>query len=1105
MREFSFSGRLRSSGWVLLSLLALTAGAKTTTWTGSGGNWSTTGNWDNGVPVAGDTVVLKSNSSGANIVNDRGAISLAKLSFTGSYPLTLTSSGALTLTGDASGNIIENSIAGDVTVAAPIALGRASDNIVKLTGTALKLALTGVISGNGKLVVSGTFDSSSRPANNVHLSGVNTFKGGLDFSNCRLYAEGNTQSLGAPNTLVRCTANKRSDDTYNGTLYLAVSGTWSYDFQWTLTNQAWLPIMTAAPMTFTGNFLSGNDTVNRIHMLKSSVGGDFYINNGFNMPNQTLYPDFNSQARMHIVNPLNLKSLSSGAYGGGAGYLLLEAPGNYFPDCHIGHSTNIRCMRADVIDHRCGIGFGKYAQAATGVFDMNGFDQQATHIYQNTYTGEPWTYRKVGHRLTSATPATMLLKGATANAETWAKVDGSVSLVWDPAGDYTQVMNGRTNETDGAIIVSNGTFKVAEDCSFANVSELKIAANAKFDLACTNEGALASLGVLEIGEGGKLVATSYARKPYQNTGLNVTLASTASWTVTENLSINRLNVGGVRKEPGKYSSTGASGSVKLTQLAGGGIVTVTESEADTKDATWKVGGVNTRLTDPTNWVEGPQDFDSTGLRATFNVGSGAEVDYYAKLKGMVFGGTSGSFSFTGSKPLAVYQRGIVVGDNRNITFSVPLEVGSSQTWSVGAGGRININGGLSALTGGETITKVGLGSVYLNSESGDIGPWEFGTSSDASAGYVYVNVASNAFGYASDEKTVSFIGQNASQNPKCTQLNILESTVIERPIVMNVANTEYELAVTGGKTVRFTKKYTHCNQHSRCTIAGTAIFEGGYQLPVSGWLILANSGNVYFRKEPVEVNYLYIPSVKVHLETTNNVINSVELLNNGGLLDVAQPYGLNNPNGMFVIRNAGATLLVNGDQDIGYPVICENQPIFAGGTITSTVPSTVHFHLKNGTVTAAGTSRACGSFTNTQVRVAGEVTLYLHGDSTTVFAQNCQATTAGGFGVDAGTLQIMPNASLPNARNFYAEKSGRLEILKADVLNHAATLKVDSSAKVNLAGDQTVSELWVNGQRKRRGTYGSTASGAQFPLSNFEGKGKISVSGMQSMVIGFER
>ena len=100
-----------------------TATAATCTWTGGGdgSTWNDTDNWENGVkPTSGqgDAVVLSGKVGGSEIQNDMGAISVAKITFTGGNAVTFSSPSVVTLVGDSSRRVLQMDASGTVTVSA---------------------------------------------------------------------------------------------------------------------------------------------------------------------------------------------------------------------------------------------------------------------------------------------------------------------------------------------------------------------------------------------------------------------------------------------------------------------------------------------------------------------------------------------------------------------------------------------------------------------------------------------------------------------------------------------------------------------------------------------------------------------------------------------------------------------------------------------------------------------------------------------------------------------------------------------------------------------------------------------------------------------------
>jgi hypothetical protein len=104
--------------------------------------------------------------------------------------------------------------------------------------------------------------------------------------------------------------------------------------------------------------------------------------------------------------------------------------------------------------------------------------------------------------------ATLTLKG-TADAVTYIRLEDTVSVVWDPAGDFTQDFRNREHTTKGSLVVKGGTMRVSGKNSFLNVPSVDVISGA-FDVSSTNSShaALPSLEWLKIGAAGKFIVTN---------------------------------------------------------------------------------------------------------------------------------------------------------------------------------------------------------------------------------------------------------------------------------------------------------------------------------------------------------------------------------------------------------------------------------------------------------------------------------------------------------------------------------------------------------------------------------------------------------------------
>ena len=70
-----------------------------------------------------------------------------------------------------------------------------------------------------------------------------------------------------------------------------------------------------------------------------------------------------------------------------------------------------------------------------------------------------------------------------------------------------------------------------------------------------------------------------------------------------------------------------------------------------------------------------------------------------------------------------------------------------------------------------------------------------------------------------------------------------------------------------------------------------------------------------------------------------------------------------------------------------------------------------------------------------------------------------------------------------------------MELEASGLLGRRSALRIDSTAKLRLDGDQKVKELYVGGVRQPDGKYAATASKDATALSCLEGSGTLTVGG----------
>ena len=231
---------------------------------------------------------------------------------------------------------------------------------------------------------------------------------------------------------------------------------------------------------------------------------------------------------------------SSASYGdSGAGWAYFYVPmknGNYFNSAF----RKFGCKAANVLDPDAELRWEGYP--TTGLVDMMGFDQTVNRL-GGTYayvTSKTTKYPADSARvLTSSTgPATLTMR-ATESDTTPAIVTGSVTLKYAPtSSDCVQTFSHRTNTTDGAILVMDGTVKIADGTIFRNVPMIYVGPTATLEIDADNgiENPFPALRALEVADGGKVkipdgVALTAARVVYGTTRMpdGVACTSATGW------------------------------------------------------------------------------------------------------------------------------------------------------------------------------------------------------------------------------------------------------------------------------------------------------------------------------------------------------------------------------------------------------------------------------------------------------------------------------------------------------------------------------------------------------------------------------------------------
>lgn len=247
---------------------------------------------------------------------------------------------------------------------------------------------------------------------------------------------------------------------------------------------------------------------------------------------------------------------------------------------------------------------GYYTSANLGNYRFNGYSQIADRIQSDSrtdgYRGD--TIWMLDNRNNSS--ATLLLRG-TAGATNYCKSAGPLSIIWAPTDmSYEQAFMGRAHETTGKLVVSNGTFRVGDSCSFKSVPEVCIEGG-RFLVDSTVDEALGTVSTIGVAAGATLEVAPGAT-PFDSDRVRLALAESSCVSLAEgaSLSVHGLTVGGFRVPAGTYTGEGGpSGLTVLQQISGSGTLTTANAAPSTGNTrTWKGGSGN--FSESANWEEG---------------------------------------------------------------------------------------------------------------------------------------------------------------------------------------------------------------------------------------------------------------------------------------------------------------------------------------------------------------------------------------------------------------------------------------------------------------------------------------------------------------------
>ena len=364
-----------------------------------------------------------------------------------------------------------------------------------------------------------------------------------------------------------------------------------------------------------------------------------------------------------------------------------------------------------------------------GGLDLNGYDQTCDRLGGVYYGPSTTTVQVPGETqrsLDSDNPATLTVR-ATQSSNTYAIVRGKVSILYAPEdSSLVQTFSIRTNATEGALIVSNGTVRIDAGSSWTNLPEIVVWKTGALDISSENGVAnpFPALKTVCIQTGGKLkIPSGVALTAEKVLGLDVPVADgtysqyesegihAAAWIEgAGTLTVNRGDDGStaIWKSPlsgswsdgaNWYCETAPSAALPAQVLNEGVDFTVRVSE-DAAVSTNLTAYAISMFGDPAETT-----FDVTALwpfeRAWISFGAGTKVEV----------GNGGNFRYDGGETAAA---GDAIDDDRIVLKDgAQLTVKNGGTFSVtNVRGRVTVGGGSADSTGTLKVEAGGLFDFY---------------------------------------------------------------------------------------------------------------------------------------------------------------------------------------------------------------------------------------------------------------------------------------------------------------------------------------------------------------------------------------------------------
>ena len=676
---------------------------------------------------------------------------------------------------------------------------------------------------------------------------------------------------------------------------------------------------------------------------------------------------------------------------------------------------------------------------------------------------------------TVGTPKTFTIAGAPALSPMTFTGDilSPMSFGWAPDNATNEfVFVGQEVTCTNTITAAGGVMRLTDGASFTKLGTLELKGGAKTAFVVDTAPA----------------KTFHVKNLVLETGLETLCAEGGV-----KLAFDTLTVAGETMPAGVYVRTGRVG-VQVPWAAGNGYICVggadmpDEPSGEAVAANWTALGADTEVGTAQNWSGAVlPDLDSGLVAATFAAGAGADLDLTAKFKSIALD-APGNWAFTASNPNVFAYLGsgglTTAGTGKTYAFGWPIFLWGDQTWNLGAGDKIVLNGNLDSA--GCTLTLNG-GTIDCNVPISHSGPV------DIAAGTVNLN-ADDALGSSShpvaldpQTTTLNFRGVTVNRSVKVSNPSAGGTPLhIYGGAKENVLNGDLDLSKDTGVNLSFHENsILRVKGHLRRGTTAWCYFNG----PSSGTGTLELDAPTLMDAQQPYSAFGHTVNMTVCLNAPSNELGGVWywIQGNNGRLRTTVPYAIH-ANGRNRIRDtSGYTFtwdLCGCDQSINGIGLVSSSKF----TLTSATPATLHLPFQS--------SQYQSNYyeTTNGVMVTGAASVSYEGKDGTFLQFSGESSSTGVVQVVSGRLEFGAGR-WPNATAAVV-KGGEMKFFNRKALGKTTAVRFEgTTGTMNLAytGSMNVKSLSVGGEELPEGVYGSAASGAPNVLDRLTGTGRLRV------------